>query len=245
MYQYFFCIIACLIFQISKGQTIGIGFSAEYRSTEKVDARQEALLNAMQDAIIKYGGVLSVYNTEKTKSSITKSTRKKTDAKFDSERKSLKRKAFSAFVSAQNIIDYDTMWVSKRKYKIRAEGNFVVQPEKLNDFIPLFEKFDFQIYIEVNDYDCYGRFYQYSKEYFSQKKNCFVFSRQKFFNNEGDYALDIYNDRIILSNLKTNPKQTLKIYEVMSCNEFITGKFDFNPILDEIERNIFFSYIMR
>jgi hypothetical protein len=240
---YFFAIIFSSYLCFS--QTEGVGYSAIYSLKENVDALNEALFNAQENAAINSGGNIGFIGFGQSTDSLSESNTGKTSSIFNSNRRSLHMKMVKAVVKTIDGPRYDTIWLSKKKYKVKASGKFMVEHDKIHNLLPELDKLGEKINVEVQEYDCRGRFYDYSKEYFRQKQNSIFLSRQKFPLGDTDFGIEVFTDRIALIDKRTSPNVSVKIIKLNNCNEVITDDFISNDVLDEIREEIFYYYLIK
>ena len=234
-----------LIPVISHAQTEGIGFSSVYSLKVKVNALNEALFNAQENAAINSGSNVGRVSVGKSTNVLSENNTQKPIASFYSKKIDLRTNMIKAVVKTIGKPHYDTIWLTRKKYKVKVTGEFIVDHDNVANLLPELDELGEKIKIEVHEFDCYGRFYDYASEYFRQKQNAIFLSQQRFPLGETDFGMEVFSDRITLIDKKSTPNYSIRIFSVKSCNDLITHDYIENAILDEIRNEIFYYYLIR
>lgn len=245
MIRVFFLIFFICFVNFLHSQTEGIGFSKVYSLNNNVNAMNEALLNAQENAAINAGSHISTLAVEKNEDINIKKNTEQDQSTFQSKRNDLMIEMVKAIVKTIGQPEYDTIWTSNKKYQVKATGLFIVEHENVENLMPRLDELGKTIKVEVQENDCYGRFYDYAKEYFRQKQNSIFLSRQKFPLGETDFGIEVFSDRITLTDKKAAPNYSIKVIQVKNCNDVITNDYSANTILDKIRKEIFYYYLIR
>jgi hypothetical protein len=246
---FIFFLLATQICNSQINYTISVGESRVHKTSDNDKALNEAILDAQTNAVILYGGNVNVLNTSTSENKAeskksTKDKKYKNSGSFSSKNKFLLQNSISAMV--KNIeIKADTLWLTKRKYKVRVNGTFDVNLKDLGtnitDFLNDSEQ---KIKIEVKENDCYGQIYKPMSEYINSKQNNFLFSNQPWLLGESDFAIEINSDRAVLYDKRIRPNIVIKSYSYKNCQSLLNKQNEENKILNEMISDMYAVYIL-
>jgi hypothetical protein len=234
----------CSLSYSQNNYTISEGVSALHKTTDCVNALNEAIIDAQTNAVIAYGGNIQFTSTTKNSENISleKNRNTKTKDNFNSDYKS--KLIHSVNAMAKTIeITADTIWVDKVRYKVRVKGKFDVNMKELGNYIADYlDNTDSKIRIEIIENDCFGHIYKTMSEYMNCKRSNFLFSNQPWLIGEGDYKIEINSDYTVLFDKRFKPNVIIKRYPYHNCQNLLNEKKGINILLDEIINDIYTVY---
>lgn len=248
LFIFCFGISICSISQ--NNLTKSSGESLEHKKTDNAKALNEAIMDAQTNAVIAFGGNINVQSSSRIENT-TESEKGKKDKKYETSGSfSAKDKFFlqnSVSAMVKNIeITADTIWISKKKYKVRVNGKFEVNLKEMGNYITDYlNNSDKKIKIEVKENDCFGHIYKPLSEYINSKKNNFIFSNQPWLLGESDYKIEINSDRAVLYDKRQSPNITIKVYPYKSCQSVLDKGSEENQLLDEMINDMYAVYIYK
>ena len=131
-----FLILIFFIPLLSYSQTKGVGYSSVYSLKDKVNAFNEALFNAQENAAINSGGNIGRVSTDVGTDVISENNMRKTEASYNSKKIDLRSRMIKAVVTTIGDPTCDTIWLKSKHYKVKITGEFNVNHEQVDFLLP-------------------------------------------------------------------------------------------------------------